>query len=59
MAERGVLFQKRDERRLSIEAKGIVGEVDRMEVLERKECSEEGRKCRWDLREEARGEDIG
>lgn len=52
-------FYKGHQRRLGVEAKGIVGKIDGVEVLQGQEGGEEGGEGGWNLREEAGGEDIG
>lgn len=59
VAEGDMLGEEVDERGLRVEAEGVVGEVDGVEVREGEEGGEEGGEGLWDLREEAAREDVG
>ena len=54
-----MLGEKSDEGTDGVEAKGVVGEIDGVEVGALEEGSQEGGKGRGDLGEEAGGEDVG
>lgn len=59
VAEGDVLGEEVDEGRLGVEAEGVVGEVDGVEVGQREEGGEEGGERLRDLGEEAAREDVG
>jgi hypothetical protein len=54
-----VRCQEGDQRRLCVEAEGIVIEVDSVQVWEIEDRGEEGGKRFGDFAEEAAGEDVG
>ena len=54
-----MLGEEVDEGRLGVEAEGVVGEVDGVEVGEGEERGEEGGERLRDLGEETAGEDVG
>jgi hypothetical protein len=53
-----VLGEKFDEGRLCVEAEGVVGEVDSVEVGKGEESAEEMLQCGWDFGEKAGCEDV-
>ena len=59
VAEGDMLGEEVDEGGLRVEAKGVVGEVDGIEVGEGEERGEEGGEGLRNLREEAAREDVG
>ena len=58
MPKRDVLGEELNERSLCVEAEGVVGQINGVEVGEREESTEEMLKCRRDFREEAGCEDV-